>query len=369
MLFILICLLFNVDGIPVAKMHNSSKLVGVPVAKMHNSSKLVGVPVAKMQNSDIISLILTSKDDNKALLNVLADADPAKLVEVIGLLQVLLSTSQNELAALVAASGGADSAYDDAVTVYNAAVVAQTTGTVQLQTDYDQGVAALQNAVNAAQAVVDSTTTAKNTANGVLSADRVRLDSEIATLTQVIALLQGVLGINTFSPTASPTNAPVSGTCNWLDIIGNPTGYNTVAGLHGVSQGSANGIVDGRSYPGWSNCVHTSDWRTDPYVYVDLEGTYDISKVTVEMGPAYTLGWSRGAKIMVANAPFNSISDFADAHTCKDLGGESLEYVGANGVAEIECDAPVRGRYLAYLVPGSSKIAMICEISVCGAAV
>ena len=39
---------------------------------------------------------------------------------------------------------------------------------------------------------------------------------------------------------------------------GQPTGYNTVAGLHGVSGGSADGIVDGLGYSsGWSACVHT----------------------------------------------------------------------------------------------------------------
>ena len=42
------------------------------------------------------------------------------------------------------------------------------------------------------------------------------------------------------------------------------------------------------------------------------------------------------------------------------------KYADENGIAEVVCDSPVQGRYLAYLVPGDGNIAMICEISVCG---
>jgi hypothetical protein len=189
---------------------------GISLAKMHNSSNFAKIPVAKMDNSDLISQILASKGDRKALLGVLADADPAKVNQILTLLRALLADSQSELAALISSSNTADSNYDDAVAAHNAAVVAQSNGVVQLQdaldaantaaqATYDQGSTALQDAVDAAQVVVDTTSTAKNTANGVLAADRSRLDSEIATLIQVIALMEGLLGLNTFSPTSSPT--------------------------------------------------------------------------------------------------------------------------------------------------------------------
>jgi len=201
---------------------------GISLAKMHNSSNFAKIPVAKMDNSDLMSQILESKGDPKALLGVLADADPAKVNEVLGLLRALLADSQNELAALIASSNTADSNYDDAVAAHNAAVVAQSDGLVQLQdaldaantaaqTTYDQGSTALQAAVDAAQVVVDTTTTAKNTANGVLAADRSRLDSEIATLIQVIALMEGLLGLNTFAPSASPPASPALDTLFYTD--------------------------------------------------------------------------------------------------------------------------------------------------------
>ena len=53
--------------------------------------------------------------------------------------------------------------------------------------------------------------------------------------------------------------------------LGKPTGYSIATGLHSVSGGSANGMVDGVKRGGWTNCVHTADWKTDPYVFVDLE--------------------------------------------------------------------------------------------------
>jgi len=188
---------------------------GISLAKMHNSSNFAKIPVAKMDNSDLMSQILASKGDRKALLGVLADADPAKVNQILTLLRALLADSQSELAALIASSNTADSDYNDAVAAHNAAVVAQSDGVVQLQAaldaantaaqaTYDQGSTALQAAVDAAQVVVDTTRTAKNTANGVLAADRSRLDNEIATLIQVIALMEGLLGLNTFAPTSSP---------------------------------------------------------------------------------------------------------------------------------------------------------------------
>lgn len=196
MLVIVYWLLFNV-------------VAGIPLAKLSSS-----IPLNRTE--DLLSQIMLHKDSNEALLSVLSEADPAKLNEVITLLKALLSTSEGELSELTTASDNADTAYTNAVAAHNAALVAQTDGLVTLATTrdnaisdanstYDQGVTALQETVNAAKSLVDSTNSAKHTANGVLAADEVRLNNEINTLTQVITLLEGLLGINTFAPTASPT--------------------------------------------------------------------------------------------------------------------------------------------------------------------
>jgi hypothetical protein len=211
MLLILFCLLFNViDGIPLAKLHDTSISFG-------------GISLAEMPNSDLMNQIMTSKDDEEALLSVLSDADPAQINQIITLLKGLLAASRTELDGLITSSANADADYNAAVAAHNAAIVAQTNGEATLETDkataisdantaYNQGVAALQAAVTAAKSQVDSTNSTKNTANGLLAVDKTRLESEIRTLTTVIALMESVLGINTASPTSSPT-----GQCRWLE--------------------------------------------------------------------------------------------------------------------------------------------------------
>merc|ERR1719273_164081 len=151
----------------------------------------------------------------------MADADPVALKQVITLLRGLLTTSRDELEALVSDSSAADTAFTNAENAHNAAIVAQTNGLQSLNTTkvnaissandaYNQGVAALQDAVNAAKLVVDSTNSTKITNNALLEADRDRLNSEISTLTTVIQMMEGVLGINTVSPTSSPTVTAVT---------------------------------------------------------------------------------------------------------------------------------------------------------------
>jgi hypothetical protein len=202
LLFVVCCLLFNfVTGIPLAKLSNTSIRVS--------------------GTKDLLSQIMLFKDNDEALLSVLSDADPARLNEVITLLKALLTTSEAELLALTTSSGNADTAFNDAVAAHNAAVVAKTNGESALQTTkenaisdantaYNQGVTALQAAVNAAKNEVDSTNSTKITANALLAADQTRLNTEINTLITVVALMEGVLGINTVSPTSSPTSPPTT---------------------------------------------------------------------------------------------------------------------------------------------------------------
>merc|ERR1719245_393539 len=123
-----------------------------------------------------MSQIMLSKDNDEAILSILSDADPAKVKEVITLLRGLLTASQTELAGLITSSNNADTAFNNAVAAHNAALVAQKNGISTLATNktnaindaniaYDQGVNALQDAVDVAKGVVDSRNSAKTTAN------------------------------------------------------------------------------------------------------------------------------------------------------------------------------------------------------------
>ena len=163
--------------------------------------------------------------------------------------------------------------------------------------------------------------------------------------------------------TTPPTPAPTS--CVNL-AAGASTGYNTEAGLHSVSGGSADGITDGQSYSdcGWGCCVHTSDCKTDPFVYVDLGATYTVDRVRLLSGPSYTLGVSVGAVIAMSNTPYTSAAQF-DSGICNTLtGGLSAAYTWD----DIDCTSNVSGRYVGYLVPSDCVAAIFCELEVCESA-
>jgi hypothetical protein len=205
-------LLSVIDGLPLAK---------IPTMNLHRFNKSLedGLPLAKTLNHNLLNQIISSKDDQKVLLDIVADADPAKLHEIISLVRDILRISENELKDLQDESDSGDVAYENAVNDHNAAIVAQTNGLTQLsdaydiaeaaaKAIYDQGVISLQAAVDAAKVAEDSASSAKNTANGVLSAERTRLESEISSLKQVIAIIEGVIGINTVAPTVAPTLSP-----------------------------------------------------------------------------------------------------------------------------------------------------------------
>jgi hypothetical protein len=119
--------------------------------------------------------------DAQSLIEELADADPAKVAEVVALVQAMLDAAQADLSRLTLLSTDADSAYDDAVSTYDAAVVAQTTG-----------VAALAQAVTDAQSAKDVAAGARTGAQTNLDAEKSRLESEIASLEQVITILGGL---------------------------------------------------------------------------------------------------------------------------------------------------------------------------------
>lgn len=171
-------------------------------------------------------------------------------------------------------------------------------------------------------------------------------------------------------PTPPPPKPPLPQCGGIYSALGNvalgqPTGYNTVAGLHGVSGGNADGIIDGLGYAsGWSACVHTSDWKTDPYVYVDLGASHTFSKVRLLTAHSGTLPWSSGFILAAAANEFASPADFTAVST-QQCGSTPSVLTGAESWNEFECSSPITGRYVGFLVPGSNKIVSFCEIEVC----
>lgn len=137
--------------------------------------------VLKDFNTD--SFLKNGTLDSKSLIAELAGADPAKIQEVIVLIEAMIGVAQNDLATLTTTSTDANAAYDAAVSTYDAAVVAQS-----------QGVTALATAVTDALAAKNVAEGAKSGAQSNLDAEKNRLDAEVASLRQVIVILQGLVG-------------------------------------------------------------------------------------------------------------------------------------------------------------------------------
>ena len=87
------------------------------------------------------------------------------------------------------------------------------------------------------------------------------------------------------------------------------------------------------------------------------------------MGPGYSVGWSVGGEIRVSSEPFANVAELrAKSTICKTVGDE-MKNAGSYGEVTIECDEPVEGRYVTFLVPGDRKIVCICELEVHGACI
>lgn len=123
--------------------------------------------------------VSTLKDgfDAKRLIQEVVDADPAKVAEVITLVQHLYDTAAADLRRLEVASTDANTAYDTAVAGYDAAVAAQ--------------ISAAQDVTNA-NSDKAAAQAAKTSAEGNLDAEKTRLEGEMASLLQVIEILGGL---------------------------------------------------------------------------------------------------------------------------------------------------------------------------------
>jgi len=159
---------------------------------------------SSVNSGNLMQVILDHKKDPAYLLSVLSNVNPEDLNAVIVLVRALLAASEADLSALTQGATDANTAYDAATAVYDAAVLAETglageKTALELQLSA-KSIALEQKTADVAAALLGQTAAhgAKTNAQSTLESESVRLNGEIATLLQVIALLEGLAGSTGF---------------------------------------------------------------------------------------------------------------------------------------------------------------------------
>jgi len=172
-----------------------------PLKKIMNKSLITIAPLKKIADKQLMDVIMNHQKDPAYLLSVLSNVDPTQLNAVIVLIRALLADSESELVALNLASTNANTAYTDATVAYDAAALARsrletayTDENVRLETVYTAQSVILDQQVNDLFVVQTEAHGAKTNAQGTLDTEQIRLNGEIATLKQVIVLLDGLGG-------------------------------------------------------------------------------------------------------------------------------------------------------------------------------
>lgn len=131
-----------------------------------------------------IQMVVKHKQNPKSLLKEVEKIDPVALSQVITLVEALLSASEKDLSDLLLISTEASDAYDSAVIAYNEVLAKQ----VRI----DEEKINVDAALVAASAHVNEAEGAKTNAQDTYDTASKRLNGEIETLKQVIALLKGI---------------------------------------------------------------------------------------------------------------------------------------------------------------------------------
>lgn len=154
------------------------------------------LPLDKLQlkssKSDVmnsIQMLMKNETANpKALIKTLENIDPTAVAGVVTLVEALLASSNADLLALQQASATANTNYDDTTNAYNAAVAEKE----RLDTVIATRNSDLTHQLTVVQAALTAQTLAtgaKTNAQSTLDSETTRLNHEIATLQQVLALL------------------------------------------------------------------------------------------------------------------------------------------------------------------------------------
>jgi hypothetical protein len=147
-------------------------------------------PVQHVTNDvmNSITMVMKNQSSTKSLLTMLTNIDPAAVEAVTAMVQALLDESQTDLANLQNNVGTANQAFTDAENAYNAAV-AEKVRLDDEMTSLAADIAHQEGVVNTARDAHIVATGAKTNAQSTLDTESIRLNHEIATLTQVIELL------------------------------------------------------------------------------------------------------------------------------------------------------------------------------------
>jgi len=156
--------------------------------------------------------------------------------------------------------------------------------------------------------------------------------------------------------------------------LGKHVGYNQAVGLHEVlhevdndywyDQGATDGVY-GKAY---ENCVVTPTPSPDiesPFVYIDLEAVYEITKVAIGTAQKNTLAVGGCMEIVVSDNVLDSVSSFQSANGAKHCATVPAEGFSEKwAVDEFACEQPVTGRYVGFIQWGTNTVLHFCEAEV-----
>lgn len=190
-------------------------------------------------------------------MNLFDGLDPGQIQTVVGMVQALLSASQQELDQITVDATNAGNAFATSTADLNTAIVAKDNGIRDSTHVFDDGVAVakdlydstvndltsardqnitrLEADVNVATAAQNTASLAKAVADKVVSDESARLQNEINSLTTVISLLSNVKALNPIPEDGLVSwFKPSSASVNWPSYVG---------GFRGVVHGSSPTVV------------------------------------------------------------------------------------------------------------------------------
>lgn len=199
------------NGVPQMALHPQMNLTRGLQPQPMELQKFVANLKGKFDAKTLIEKLVDTDPanvfDDKSLIKELVEADPAKVKEVVALVEAMVQAAQADLDRLTLESTNANSAYDAAVSKYDAAVVTQVKAQAAEEARIVAAVAAEKIRVDArvvaagleAQAITDAQS-AKDVAEGAktgaqdnLDAEKTVKEAEIASLKQVISVLEGLI--------------------------------------------------------------------------------------------------------------------------------------------------------------------------------
>jgi len=182
------------------------------------------------------------------------------------------------------------------------------------------------------------------------------------------------------APTDNPTPAPTDHPTDELELqvcpgddnlaLGRPMGYNEAVGLHGILYDGywiTSGATDGVYWSGgnYGNCAITPDPSPDvdtPFVYIDLQAVYTITKVAIGAPKTSALGAGGGMEIWVSEFVLDTVDSFNSATLCATVPDEGFSAKAA--VDEFVCAQPVIGRFIGFILRGTNQAINFCEAEV-----